>query len=61
MFPRCANAYCANPPRWGSRYCSERCVRDAAMRRARENNRRISEMIAKAMSETGLKKETLTP
>lgn len=61
MFPRCANAYCAKPPRWGSRYCSERCVRDAAMRRARENNRRISEMIAKAMSETGLKKETPTP
>ena len=48
-------------PRWSSRYCSERCARDAEMRRARENGRRISEMISKAMSETGFKTEPPAP
>lgn len=61
MFNRCANSCCMRTPRWGSDYCSEKCHRDEAPRQARENGRRISEMIVKAMRETRLKKETPTP
>lgn len=61
MFPRCANGHCMKLPRWGSDYCSDKCHRDEALRQARENDRRISEMVAKAMLEIGIKKETPTP
>lgn len=61
MFPRCASSYCMKTPRWGSDYCSERCLRDEALRQARESGRRIRAMLVKATREARIKKETPTP